>query len=215
MHIVTKRGRGQAVVSWAAAVFLLGLILSLSGALPSSGALDLLSVGAAAGLLVVVTLVHNEVRERSPWATVALVLGACGLTLVLAGDAFQHVVFSASPGDAIDTATLWAATDAMRDWLGNGLLYASLLLLGGLLVDEGLRVAGALAVLNGLLGYLDLAFASAIGFPPHTNFLVVVVWEVILGFHWWRLRSHANDVVVDRKRIADGRKAQHGGVAGL
>ena len=38
----------------------------------------------------------------------------------------------------------------------------SLILLGGLLVGQGRRWVGVLAIANGVLGYLDLAFASAL-----------------------------------------------------
>ena len=46
-------GRAQALVSWAAAVLLLSLILWLSGALPLGAFDDVLSVGAAVSVLVV------------------------------------------------------------------------------------------------------------------------------------------------------------------
>jgi hypothetical protein len=182
-----RSGRAHAVVSWVAAAMLMGLILLLAGALPWWGALDdVLSVGTAASALVVLALVYSEVRDREPWAIVGLVLAVAGMSLVLAGDALQHVVFHSPPGAGIDTATVWAVTFAVRDWLGNGLFYASLIVLGGLLMTEGRRWVGALAIANGALGYLDLAFAPALGLPPHTNFLLVVVWEIALGIGWWR-----------------------------
>jgi hypothetical protein len=118
------------------------------------------------------------------------------MTLVLAGDALQHVFFHSLPAADPSKGAIWAMGFALRDWLGNGLFYASLILLGGLLVGEGRRWAGegrrwlgVLAIANGVLGYLDLAFAPALGLPPHTNFLLLVAWEVVLGFTWWRKAS--------------------------
>jgi hypothetical protein len=165
-----RSGRVQASVAWAAAVLLLSLILWLSGALPLGALDDILSVGAAASALVVFVLISGEVRGREPWASATLVLGITGMTLVLAGDALQHVFFhSLSVGDP-NKGTIWAMAFALRDWLGNGLFYAGLILLGGLLMGEGRRWVGVLAIANGVLGYLDLAFASALGLPSHTNF---------------------------------------------
>ena len=184
-----RSGRAQALVSWAAAVLLLSLILWLSGALPLGALDDVLSVGTAASALVVFVLIYWEVREREPWASVTLVLGITGMTLVLAGDALQHVSFHSLPAADPNKGAIWAMAFALRDWLGNGLFYASLTLLGGLLMGEGRRWVGVLAIVNGVLGYLDLAFAPALGLPPHTNFLLLVVWEVVLGFTWWRKAS--------------------------
>jgi hypothetical protein len=182
-------GRAQALVSWAAAALLLSLILWLSGALPLGALDDVLSVGAAASMLVVFVLISSEVRGRQPWASVTLVLGISGMMLVLAGDALQHVFFHSLPAADPNRGAIWAMAFALRDWLGNGLFYASLILLGGLLVGQGRRWVGVLAIANGVLGYLDLAFASALGLPPHTNFLLLVAWEVVLGFTWWRKAS--------------------------
>ena len=198
-------GRAQALVSWAAAVLLFSLILWLSGALPLGALDDVLSVGAAASALVVFVLISGEVRGRQPWASVTLVLGITGMTLVLAGDALQHVFFHSLPAGDPNRGAIWAITFALRDWLGNGLFYASLILLGGLLVGqgrrrtgEGRRWVGVLAIANGVLGYLDLAFAPALGLPPHTNFLLLVAWEVVLGFTWWRKASR----VEERKNVS-------------
>ena len=207
-----RSGRTQALVSWAAAVLLLSLILWLSGALPLGAFDDVLSVGAAASALVVFVLISGEVRKREPWASVTLVLGITGMTLVLAGDALQHVFFhSLATGDPSKGA-IWAVAFALRDWLGNGLFYASLILLGGLLVGEGRRWVGVLAIVNGVLGYLDLAFASALGLPPHTNFLLLVVWEVVLGFTWWRKASRVDaarpGLMADHEQMVDGRGVQ-------
>jgi len=201
-------------VSWAAAVLLLSLILWLSGALPLGAFDDVLSVGAAVSGLVVFVIISGEVQKREPWASVTLVLGITGMILVLAGDALQHVFFHSLPAADPNRGAIWAITSALRDWLGNGLFFASLILLGGLLVGQGRRWVGVLAIVNGVLGYLDLAFASALGLPPHTNFLLLVVWEVVLGFTWWRLGSRVDaarlGLMADREQMADGRGMQAG-----
>jgi hypothetical protein len=214
MDTSIRSGRAQALVSWAAAVLLLSLILWLSGALPLSALDDVLSVGAAASALVVFVLISSEVRRHEPWTGVTLVLGITGMTLVLAGDALQHVFFHSLAAGDPNRGTIWAVVFALRDWLGNGLFYASLILLGGLLVREGRRWVGALALANGVLGYLDLAFASVLGLPPHTNFLLVVVWEVVLGLTWWRQGSRVDvprsSLMAGREQMADGRGIQAG-----
>jgi hypothetical protein len=173
------------VVAWIGAALHLGLILWLA-ALPWLGVLDdVLSVGSATSALVVFALLYGEVRERGPWAIVMLVLGSAGLTLVLAGDALQHVVFHTPSISAAEKETLWAVASAFRDLLGNGLTNACFILLGGLLAGKGWRLIGALAIANGVLGYLDPMVAPALGLPPHTNFLLFVVWEILLGITWW------------------------------
>jgi hypothetical protein len=209
-----RSGRAQALVSWVSAALLLSLILWLSGVLPLAALDDVLSVGAAASALVVVVLLCGEVRTREPWASVTFALLISGMTLVLAGDGLQHVFFHAlSPGDP-NKSTIWAIALALRDWLGNGLFYACLLLLGGLLIGEGRRWVGVLAIANGICGYLDLAFASALGLPPHTNFLLLVVWEVLLGFTWWRKASRGDlerlSHIADREQMVGGRERQAG-----
>jgi len=141
-----RSGRAQALVSWAAAVLLLSLILWLSGALPLSAFDDVLSVGAAVSGLVVFVLISSEVRKYEPWASVTLVLGIIGMTLVLAGDALQHVFFHSLAAADPNRGAIWAITSAFRDWLGNGLFFASLILLGGLLVGQGRRWVGVLAI---------------------------------------------------------------------
>lgn len=207
-----RSGRVQALVSWAAAVLLLSLILWLSGALPLGAFDDVLSVGAAVSGLVVFVLISGEVRKREPWASVTLVLGITGMTLVLAGDALQHVFFHSLAAADPNRGAIWAVTSAFRDWLGNGLFFVSLILLGGLLVGQGRRWVGVLAIVNGVLGYLDLAFASALGLPPHTNFLLLVVWEVVLGFTWWRQGSLVDTtqlgLMTDHEQMMDGRGVQ-------
>lgn len=212
-----RSGHAQAVVSWAAAVLLLSLILWLSGALPLGALDDVLSVGAAASALVVFVLIYWEVREREPWASVTLVLGITGMTLVLAGDALQHVFFHSLPAADPNKGVIWAVAFALRDWLGNGLSYASLILFGGLLMSQGRRWVGVLAIANGVLGYLDLTFASALGLPPHTNFLLLVVWEVVLGFTWWRKGSRVDvarsGLTAGSEQMTDGRRMQAGNSA--
>jgi hypothetical protein len=187
--ISSPSGRTHAALAWIAAALLLGLILLLAGALPFVGSFDdFFSVAAAAGTLVVFVLVASELRSHEPWSTVSLALGSAGLTLVLVGDALQHVVFHAAGG--LDTASLWAAAFAIRDGLGNTLFYVGLLILGVLLMVHGRRWIGALAFANALLGFLDLAFASSLGLPPHTNFLLLVVWDIAVGVTWWRMGAN-------------------------
>jgi hypothetical protein len=189
----TRSDQLQAVISWIGAGLLLSLILWLA-ALPGLGALDdLLSVGSATTALIVFALLYRELRDREPWAIVMLVLGITGITLVLAGDGLQHVVFHTPSISAAEKETLWAVAFAFRDLLGNGLTNACFILLGGLLVGKGWRWIGALAVANGVLGYLDMAVAPALGLPPHLNFLLFVVWEILLGFSWWQRGSRATD----------------------
>lgn len=178
----------EAALCWFTAVLMLVFILWVSGALPFLASLDdVLSVGVAGMVLVIFGLLYTQMRQ-SAWSLVALVVEASALTLVLAGDALQHVVFHATNA-AIDKNTLWEATFALRDGVGNTLFYAGLGLFGGVLLAEGRRWTGILALLNAALGYLDLAFASRLGLPPHTNFLVLVVWLVVLGASTWQRAS--------------------------
>jgi hypothetical protein len=180
----------HAIVAWLAGAALLALILTLAGALPvSTGILDLVSVTSACGVLLVLALLYAELRPNESWGLVGLTLAISGLTLVLVGDALQHVVFDPSLGSGSDKASLWALSIAIRDVIGDSLFFASLLVAGGLLIASGSRWLGWLAVANGVLGYLDLLFASALHLPPHTNFLVLVVWLVLLGVRWWRTAS--------------------------
>lgn len=179
--------RLQAIVAWFAGASLLALILTLAGALPvPTGVLDVISVTSAASILVALVLVYAQLGPSKAWGLVGLTLAVAGLTLVLVGDALQHVVLTPGLAGNSDKATLWALSFAVRDGIGNILLYASFLIAGGLLIMSGARWLGGLAVLNACLGYLDLAFATALGLPPHTNFLVLVVWLGLLGATWWR-----------------------------
>ena len=112
-------------------------------------------------------------------------------TLVLTGDALQHVVFH-STNAAIDKGSLWLITEAIRDTVGNNFLYLALAIMGGLLLAEQRRWLGALALVNAALGWLDLAFAQQAGLPPHVNFLLLVVWLAVLGGSTWRMSAAAS-----------------------
>lgn len=181
MDITQWGGRSTAVVAFAAAAILIGLIFSLSGGgMPPPGVLDALSIGTAASALVVVIMAYAGLT--SPWGQAGRALLLSGMTLVLAGDAFQAV---ATRGGA-DSGLLWAISFAIRDGIGNGLFFASLLVLGALLWPRHRWLAG-LAMANGMLGYLEMAFAARLGLPPHLNFLLLVVWFIALGVVWWRV----------------------------
>ncbi|MGH2393197.1 MAG: hypothetical protein ACRDGH_06825 [Candidatus Limnocylindria bacterium] len=177
-------GRSTSLVAFAAAAILTGLIISLSGGgMPPPAVLDALSVGTAASALVVVVMAYAGL-VASPWVQAGRALALSGMTLVLAGDGLQAV---ATRGSA-DSGLLWAISFAIRDGIGNGLFFASLLILGAILWSRH-RWLGGLAMVNGLLGYLELAFAARLGLPPHLNFTLLVVWFVILGVVWWRVPS--------------------------
>jgi len=180
VDIFQSGGRSKAVVAFAAAAILIGLIVSLSGGrMPPPAVLDGLSIGTAASALVVVIMAYAGLT--SPWAQAGRALVLSGMTLVLAGDAFQAV---ATRGGH-DSGLLWAISFAIRDGIGNGLFFASLLVLGVLLWPRHPWLAG-LAITNAVLGYLEMAFAARLGLPPHLNFLVLAVWLVALGVVWWR-----------------------------
>lgn len=184
---VLRGGRSAAVAAFAAAAMLIGLIVSLAGGgLPAPEVLDALSVGSAAGTLVVVALAYAALAA-TPWGHAGRALALAGITLVLAGDAFQAVALRS---DA-DTGLLWAISFAIRDGVGNALFFASLIVLGALLWSQHRWLAG-LSLANGVLGYLEMAFASRLGLPPHLNFLLVVVWFVALGVAWWRSPAAAD-----------------------
>jgi len=174
-------GRSTALVAFAAAAILTGLIISLSGGgMPPPAVLDALSIGTAASALVVVVMAYAGLVP-SPWVQAGRALALSGMTLVLAGDGLQAVATRGSS----DSGLLWAISFAIRDGIGNGLFFASLLILGALLWSRH-RWLGGLAMANGVLGYLELAFAARLGLPPHLNFTLLVVWFVILGVVWWR-----------------------------
>jgi hypothetical protein len=178
--------RSMALVAFAAAAILSGLIVSLAGGgMPPAAVLDGLSVGTAASALVVVIMVYAGLAATA-WAQAGRALALAGMTLVLAGDAFQAVATRASA----DAALLWAISFAIRDGIGNGLFFASLLVLGALLWSTHRWLAG-LAIANGVLGYLEMAFAARLGLPPHLNFLLLVAWFVALGIVWWRVPASA------------------------
>jgi hypothetical protein len=177
-------GRSTALVALGAAAILTGLIISLSGGgMPPPAVLDALSIGTAASALVVVVMAYAGL-VAGPWVQAGRALALSGMTLVLAGDGLQAV---ATRGGS-DSGLLWAISFAIRDGIGNGLFFASLLILGALLWSRH-RWLGGLAMANGVLGYLELAFAARLGLPPHLNFTLLVVWFVILGVVWWRVPS--------------------------
>jgi hypothetical protein len=174
-------GRPSAIAAFAAAGILAGLIATLaSGSMPSPLVLDALSVGTAVGALVVVVIAYAGVTGGS-WSQAGRALAVSGMTLVLAGDAFQAV---ATRGTS-DAGLLWSISFAIRDGIGNGLFYGSLLVLGVLLFSRH-RWIGGLAVANGALGYVAMLFAARLGLPPHLNFMLLVVWFLLLGVSWWR-----------------------------
>jgi len=184
VDIIQWGGRSTALVAFAAAAILTGLIISLSGGgMPPPAVLDALSIGAAASALVVVIMAYAGLVP-SPWVQAGRALALSGMTLVLAGDGLQAVATRGSS----DSGLLWAISFAIRDGIGNGLFFASLLILGALLWSRH-RWLGGLAMANGVLGYLELAFAARLGLPPHLNFTLLVVWFVILGVVWWRVPS--------------------------
>ncbi len=114
------------------------------------------------------------------WALLALLFQVVNTTTTLTGDALQHVVLH-SPITGLDKGGLWLVTAAIRDTVGNNFLYVALAMVGCLLLAERRWWLGGLALVNAVLGWLDLAFASQLGLPPHTNFLLIVVWLVVLG----------------------------------
>jgi len=172
--------RAQAALCWIAAAELLALILQLAGAIPYVGTLDtVLSVAAPTLFLAAFAVLFTQLRP-SVWALIALLLQVVNTTMVLTGDALQHVVFH-STSAAIDKASVWVITGAIRDTIGNNFMYLALAIVGCLLLAEQRRWLGGLALVNAALGWLDLAFAEQIGLPPHVNFLLVVVWLVMLG----------------------------------
>ena len=180
MNGVLHGGRSAALAAFVAAAILSGLIVSLASGMPSAEVLDALSVGTAASALVVVTLAFAGVAGR-PWGQAGRALALAGMTLVLAGDAIQAVALRSEA----DSGLLWAISFAIRDGVGNGLFFASLLVLGALLWSHHRWIAG-LAVANGLLGFLAMAFADGLGLPPHLNFMLLVVWFLAIGVRWWR-----------------------------
>jgi hypothetical protein len=190
-------GRSTALVALGAAAILTGLIISLSGGgMPPPAVLDALSIGTAASALVVVVMAYAGL-VAGPWVQAGRALALSGMTLVLAGDGLQAV---ATRGGS-DSGLLWAISFAIRDGIGNGLFFASLLILGALLWSRH-RWLGGLAMANGVLGYLELAFAARLGLPPHLNFTLLVVWFVILGVVWWRVPS------IERQEGTSGRPTE-------
>ena len=179
-------GRSAALAAFGAAAIMMSLIVSLAGSgMPSAAVLDALSIGTAASGLIVVIMTYASVGGGA-WGQAGRALALTGMTLVLAGDAFQAVAVRASS----DAGLLWSISFAIRDGIGNGLFFASLLVLGALLWS-GHRWLAGLAFANGVLGYLEMAFAARLGLPPHLNFLLLVAWFVALGVVRWRGSSTA------------------------
>ncbi|MGH2385213.1 MAG: hypothetical protein ACRDGB_09225, partial [Candidatus Limnocylindria bacterium] len=90
MDMMQWGGRWTALVAFAAAAILTGLIISLSGGgMPPPAVLDALSIGAAASALVVVMAYAGLVP--SPWVQAGRALALSGMTLVLAGDGLQAI----------------------------------------------------------------------------------------------------------------------------
>lgn len=173
-------GRAAAIVTGIAALAIAALIVTMAAGMFEEPLLDIVSLSSAALGLVAVVLAYGAVTPGT-WMRVGRAVTVAGMSLVLAGDALQSAVF----GGAANADGLWAATYALRDVIGNGLFFASLIVLGALMWRRQSLLAG-LAIANGVLGYLDLAFASRLGLPPHVNFIVLVIWLVGLAISWWR-----------------------------
>jgi hypothetical protein len=173
--------RLSALAAFLGAAIMLALIVSLSGGgLPAAPILDAVSIGTATMGLLVVVLAYARQRPGA-WQQAGRSITVAGMTLVLAGDALQSVAVR----DTTDAAVMWQLANVARDGIGNGLFFAGLLILGALMWRAHPKLAG-LAVVNGVLGYLDMFFAARLGLPPHTNFLVLVVFFVALGIEWLR-----------------------------
>jgi hypothetical protein len=161
------RNSVAAAVAFVAAAALLALGLLLGSVDAGHGAPStLLAVAgtvAEVGMLVVLLYAYAA-NGSEPWAQVGRGLSIAALTLLMAGDA--------------------TSVDAARDF-GNGLLYASLLILGFVMWDRHLRLA-AFAIVNGIIGFAFLAFAAALGLPAELNFMLIVIWLVALGVDWLR-----------------------------
>jgi len=85
--------RAEAALCWIAAAELLALILLLAGAIPNVGVLDtVLSVAVPPLLLGAFAVLFTQLRP-SVWALLALLFQVVNTTMVLTGDALQHVVF--------------------------------------------------------------------------------------------------------------------------
>jgi hypothetical protein len=192
MVLFSRKPRLEAAICWLAGAELLALILQLSGAIPFVGLLDdVLSASAPLLVLAVFAVLFTQLR-LSLASLLALLFQLVNTVMVLTGDAMQHVVFHGTD-PSLDKGTLWVATYAIRDIIGNSILYAALVLVGLLLLRENRRWSGALALVNAALGYVDLAFAAQLGLPPHTNFMVIVAWLVVLGLSSWRDHAHVEE----------------------
>ena len=177
--------RAEAAVCWIAAAELLALILLLAGAIPNVGVLDtILSVAGPPLVLGAFAVLFTQLRP-SVWAVIALLLQVVNTAMVVTGDALQHVVFH-STNTGLDMGGVWVITTAIRDTVGNNFLYVALAIVGCLLLGDRRTWLGTLALVNAALGWLDLAFARQLGLPPHVNFLLLVLWLVVLGVATWQ-----------------------------
>ncbi len=159
--------RIAACVAWvtAVALFALGMLLASidQGRGASPVLLAVAGMAAELGMALVLLYAFSAV-SAGPWAWAGRLTGVVAMGLLFAGDASQ--------------------TDALRT-VGNVVFYATLILLGSLMWDAH-RWLGAFAAVNGLLGFVFLAFAASVGLPDELNLLLVVVWLVALGIEWFR-----------------------------
>jgi hypothetical protein len=119
--------RAEAALCGIAAAELLALILLLAGAIPNVGVLDtVLSVAAPPLCLGAFVVLFSQLRP-SVWAVLGLLFQVVNTTMVLTGDALQHVVFH-STNTGLDMGGLWVITTAIRDTVGNNFLYVFLLI---------------------------------------------------------------------------------------
>ncbi|HLZ28987.1 MAG TPA: hypothetical protein VKV73_16855 [Chloroflexota bacterium] len=100
---------------------------------------------------------------------------------------------TARDGALHDRQGVWVITTAIRDTVGNHFLSVALAMVGCVLLGDRRNWLGGLALVNAALGWLDLAFARALGLPPHVSFLLIVVWLVMLGSSTWQPGALAED----------------------
>ena len=170
----------EAALCFLAPAELLALILLLAGAISDTGVLDTAVSVAAPPLCMAAFAVLFTLLRPSVWALIALLMQVVNSSMVLTGDALQHVVFHSS-NTGLDMGGVWVITTAIRETIGNNFLYLALAIVGCLLLAERRNWLGGLALINAALGWLDLAFAKQLGLPRHVNFLLIVVWLVMLG----------------------------------
>jgi len=156
---------GAMAIVTAVALLVLGVMLGSvdSGNGAPSTLLAIAGTVAEIGMLVVL-LYAFALTGSDPWARVGSGLAIAALTMLMVGDA--------------------TSVDGARDF-GNGILYGCLVLLGLLWWEAHVRLA-AFAIANGVIGFVFLAFAAALGIPSELNFMLLVVWLVALGLDWLR-----------------------------